>query len=137
MIDVRLCFPDAIRRSGGAVGLIAMLATAWVPTIAGATDFMSEEELLQTIPGSVINGTSNDGTRWAQSYSAYKNGKKNGIIKVNFGGKKSDSKWFVDKGQWCENWGTGQGCWMVERVDSKSLRMYENGKAKKNLWKLK
>jgi hypothetical protein len=113
------------------------IAVCGIPASATATEFMSEKEILQTIPGSVIRSTSNDGTKWVQSYSGYKGGAKKGIIKGNFGGTKYDAKWFVKKGQWCENWGDGEACWQVERVDAKSLRLYENGKAKKNLWKLK
>ncbi len=44
------------------------------------------------------------------------------------------SKWYVEGDKWCENWGDGHACWDVEQVDAKSLRLYENGKAKKNLW---
>lgn len=102
-----------------------------------AQEFMSEDDLLATIPGSVIDGKSNNGTVWAQAYSAYKGGKKAGTINVNFGGEKSKSKWSVKDGMWCEDWGSGSACWQVERVGAKGLRMYENGKAKKNVWQLR
>ena len=121
----------------GRLALISTLAVVSVPTTATAQEYMSEKDLLTTIPGSTINAKSNDGTPWVQAYSGYKGGKKKGIIKGIFGDTKFDAKWFVQDGQWCENWGDGQACWQVERVDAKSLRMYENGKPKKNLWKLK
>ncbi|SPH23408.1 hypothetical protein DEA8626_02471 [Defluviimonas aquaemixtae] len=98
---------------------------------------MSEDELLATIPGSIIDGTSNDGTRRAQAYSAYKGGKECGAINVDFGGQKGKSKWFVKDGRWCEDWGSGSACWQFERVSSKKLRMYENDKPKPNLWVLR
>jgi hypothetical protein len=101
---------------------------------AMAQTFMSEDELLAAIPGSIIDSTSKDGTRWAQAYSKYGGGKKSGSINVNFGGAKSKSKWSVKNGQWCEDWGSGSACWQVERVSEKELRMYENGKPRPNLW---
>lgn len=104
---------------------------------AHAQQFMTEDELLATIPGSVIDGVSNDGTRWAQAYSADKGGKKNGTINVNFGGQKGKAKWRVQDGMWCEDWGSGKACWQVERVGKKGLRMYENGTPKKNVWQLR
>jgi len=97
---------------------------------------MTQEELLQTIPGSVISAKSDNGTPWTQTYSAYKGGKKKGTISVNFGGLAMKSKWFVKDNQWCENWGSGQACWDIERVGTKSLQLYENGEPKKNLWNL-
>jgi hypothetical protein len=99
-----------------------------------AQTFMSEDELLATIPGSVIDGKSKNGTVWAQAYSVAKGGKKSGTINVNFGGEKSKSKWAVKDRMWCEDWGSGSACWQVERVGDKGLRMYENGKPKPNLW---
>lgn len=112
----------------------AIAATALlVSAPAFAQTFMSDEELLATIPGSIIDSTSKDGTRWAQAYSKH-GGKKSGSINVNFGGAKSKSKWSVKDGQWCEDWGSGNACWQVEQVSEKELRMYENGKPKPNLW---
>lgn len=123
------------RRIRPAVAVTAFALTLAAP--ASAQDFMTEDQLLATIPGSVIDGVSNNGTRWAQSYSAYKGGRKNGAINVNFGGQKSKSKWSVKNGMWCEDWGSGSACWQVERVGDKGLKMYENGKPKKNVWQLR
>ena len=98
-----------------------------------AQEFMKKEELLVTIPGHTIRAKSNDGTAWFQVYSA---GKKKGLIEGEFGGEPIKSKWYVKGDKWCEDWGSGKACWDVERVDASSLRMYENGKPKKNVWKL-
>lgn len=105
-----------------------------VPATAGPT-FMTETELLETIPGKEISAKTNRGIPWTQNYSATKTQKKGDISGV-FDGKPYKAKWFVKDGHWCENWGDGQACWMVERKDTKTLRLYENGKPKKNLWHL-
>ena len=116
--------------------LLAAVFAAALPAVGAAQDFMTQEQLLATIPGSTIHAKTNEGVPWAQAYSAYKGGKKKGVISVNFNGEKSTSKWSVKGNQWCEDWGSGHACWDVEQVDAKSLRMYENGKPKKNLWKI-
>lgn len=113
--------------------LILLCLTA---PMAQAQTFMSEDELLATIPGSSVYSKTNEGVSWAQNYGKA-NGKRKGAIKGVFDGAKYDAKWFVKEGQWCENWGDGEGCWSVEQVDAKSLRMYEGGKPRPNLWKLK
>ena len=122
------CTSSARFLRGAALGLLVLASPAT------AQEFMSQAELLATIPGSTIQSKTNQGVPWSQAYSA---GKKKGTIAVNFNGEKSASKWFVKGNQWCEDWGSGKACWDVERVDEHSLRMYENGKPKKNLWKLK
>ena len=101
---------------------------------AHAQDFLSKAQLLALIPGHRIDSVSKDGTAWFQIYSK---GKSKGTIKGDFGGEAVKAKWFVTGDTWCENWGTGKACWQVEQVDATSLRMYENGKPKPNLWKLK
>lgn len=116
---------------GGAFCLLCFAAP-----MANAQTFMTEEELLATIPGSSISAKTDEGVKWVQNYSKA-NGKRKGAIKGLFKGEKITSKWFVRDGQWCENWGSGEGCWSVERVDAKSLRMYSDGKPRPNLWKLK
>lgn len=132
--------PKLSRHFAMKIAFAAALGLASVPIMATASQgktFMTQAELLAAIPGSTIDAKDNKGVAWAQSYSAFSGGKKDGVIKGNYGGKKYDAKWFVQDDQWCENWGDGQACWQVERVDEKSLRMYENGKPKKNLWKLR
>ena len=118
--------------------LLPAIATAALLTstqVSPAQTFMSEKELLATIPGQTLDGLSNqDGkTKWAQTYSAA-NGRKKGIIAGNFGGEKYDAKWYVKKGQWCEDWGSGNDCWSMERVGAKNIRIYKDGKPKKNFW---
>lgn len=44
------------------------------------------------------------------------------------------SSWQVKDGLWCEDWETGSACYQVERVGDKTFRVYEEGKAHKNLW---
>lgn len=100
---------------------------------AQAQEFMTQEELLAAIPGHTIRAKSKDGTSWFQVYST---GKKKGTIEGEFGDQPIKSKWYVTGDQWCEDWGAGKACWDVERVDANSLRLYENGTPKKNLWKL-
>ena len=112
----------------------AVLGLLFVTSPARAQEFMTQAELLATIPGHTIQAKTDKGVPWAQTYSA---GKKKGTIAVNFNGEMLKSKWYVKGDQWCEDWGDGKACWDVEQVDANSLRMYENGKPKKNLWKLK
>lgn len=105
-----------------------------LPAPGFAQEFLTKAQLLALIPGQTINSKSSDGTAWTQTYSK---GKSKGSIAVNFGGEKLTAKWYVTGDTWCENWGSGKACWQVEQVDAKSLRMYEDGTPKPNLWKLK
>ncbi len=122
----------AILHAPRSILLVGALAIA--PTAASATEFMSKADLLATIPGRTISAKDNKGTPWTQVYSS---GKTKGTIEGDYNGKAFTAKWFVKGDQWCEDWGDGKACWDVERVDETSLRMYENGKPKKNLWKLR
>lgn len=100
---------------------------------------MSQSELLATIPGSQLSGISNnDGkTRWIQAYSQASR-KNDGLLNGLWGGKdKYTGQWFVKGDQWCEKGDWGQGCWSIERVGPKELRVYDDGKALKNTWKIK
>ncbi|MEL6432198.1 MAG: hypothetical protein AAFQ28_00175 [Pseudomonadota bacterium] len=134
---LRVCFYWTKRMAAFVACLmIAHLANA-VP--AQAQQFMSEAELLATIPGSQISGISNqDGkTEWVQAYSKY-NGRTNGAISGLWDGKdKYKAKWFVRNGQWCEEWDSGKGCWQVERLSEKKLRIYLDGKPFKNTWSIR
>ncbi|MFN6951503.1 MAG: hypothetical protein ACK4NE_02770 [Albidovulum sp.] len=98
---------------------------------------MSEEELLATFPGSTIDGKTDKGKKWAQAYSAYDGKNKKGVIAGKFDGADIKSKWYVENGKWCENWGDGHACWQVERVGARKLRMYVDGKPRPNLWVLR
>lgn len=122
-----------------AAGFLTVAATmvgtiVALPDRAYAQDFMSQAELISTIPGETIQSRSNDGTPWAQAYSK---GTKRGKIKGVYGGERYDAQWYVEGDKWCENWGDGQACWSVERVDERSLRMYDSdGSPRKHLWVL-
>lgn len=112
---------------------------AMTSTMALAQEFMTQEELLATIPGGQLSGVSNnDGkTPWVQAYSkatSKKNGKLNGLWD---GKDKYTGDWFVKGDQWCEKGDWGQKCWSVERIGTKEFRIYEDGIPKKNTWKLK
>ena len=105
---------------------------------ASAQTFLSDAELLATIPGMTVYSKTDRGTPWAQNYSMSDvDDAKKGSIRGIFGKRKYYAKWFVRDGKWCENWGNGQACWTVERVNSKTLRMYGGGKPRPNLWNLK
>lgn len=129
-------FPTPTLRTKASIlsSIFLVVALSHIPVSAKAQEFMTQSELLETIPGQTIQGKSKDGTLWAQAYGA---GTKKGKIKGVFGGSKYDAQWYVEGDKWCENWGDGQACWSVERVDDRSLRMYDtDGTPRKNLWVL-
>jgi hypothetical protein len=120
----------------GSMLLLSLVTPAFLSLTSSnavAQEFMSQEELLATFPGSTIRAKSNNGKSWFQIYST---GGKKGTIEGEFDGAPIKSKWYVKGDQWCEDWGDGKACWDVERVDEKSLRIYENGTPRKNLWKI-
>lgn len=102
-----------------------------------AQTFMSEDELLATIPGSTIDSKTDKGKKWAQAYSKFDGKHKKGAVAGKMEGQDYKAKWYVENGQWCENWGDGHACWEVERVDAKKLRFYVDGKPRPNLWVLR
>jgi len=113
------------------------LIGAFTSTVAGAQEFMTQKELLTTIPGQTLYGLSNadNKTKWAQVYSK---GRKKGRITGVFGDTQYKSKWFVKEDFWCENWDGGQGCWKFVQVGEKQLRAYKDGKRKlENSWRIK
>ena len=122
-------------------GWIAGLAVAVVflaAPMARAQTFLTDAELLDAIPGMTVYSKSDRGTPWAQNYSVSDvDDAKKGAIRGVFGKRKYYAKWYVRDGKWCENWGNGQACWNVERVNSTSLRMYNGTKPRPNLWNLK
>ncbi len=118
-------------------GLHALALTfVFAANAAVSQEFMTQKELLATIPGNSITSISiQDGkTRWTQNYGK---GRKKGKIAGLFGKDQYKAEWSVKGNRWCEDWGSGSACWQVERVDAQSLRMYKDGKPQKNLWKLK
>lgn len=130
----------AVRRTWfAAVGAPVLMAclSAFVPAAASAQEFMSEEELLATIPGSTIDGKTDKGVEWVQAYSAYDGKHKKGKIAGDFQGQAIKSRWYVEHGQWCEDWGSGNACWQVEKIGKKKLRMYQDGHPRPNPWVLR
>lgn len=118
--------------------VIPVVATLFMFTApAFAQTFMSEDELLATIPGSTIDGKTDKGKKWVQAYSKYDGKHKKGAIAGKFDGADIKSKWYVEDGQWCENWGDGHACWQVERLGPKKLRMFDGGKPRPNPWVLR
>jgi len=110
-----------------------------LPANAQAQQFMTQAELLATIPGSQISGVSNkDGkTPWVQAYSK-SNSSKKGVVSGIWNKKsKYQMEWYVKGDQWCEKWDSGEGCWSIERVSAKKLRVHKDGKPLKNTWNLK
>ena len=107
-----------------------------VSPYAIAQNFMSEQEMLDVFSGATISGIFlyDEKTRWTQEYEEIKQGQTEGIIKGDTGGNPYESKWFIRKGKWCENWGTGNGCYDLVRVDEKTIRAYENGAPLKMVW---
>ena len=122
---------------GWMAGLIVALFSFAAP-MASARTFLNDAELLDAIPGMTVYSKTDRGTPWAQNYSVSDvDDKKKGSIRGIFGKRKYYAKWFVRDGKWCENWGKGQACWNVERVNSTSLRMFNGDTPRPNLWNLK
>lgn len=106
---------------------------------AQAQDFMTEAELLATIPGSQLSGVSNRDNKstWVQAYSQASS-KNTGLLNGLWNKKdKYQAKWSVQNGQWCEEWDGGSGCWHLEQIDAKTLRVYADGEPLKNPWKIR
>ncbi len=99
---------------------------------AQAQDFMTQKEILATIPGSTIYGISNQDnkTQWAQAYSK---GRKKGKLAGNSGGNKYEGKWYVDGDMWCEETGDWVGCFQFVRLSEKELQPYKDGQPR-NKW---
>ncbi len=128
------------RRKPASVGVLACCVAALLCLTApsgGAQTFLSNSELLEIIPGSTIYSKADRGTPWAQVYSEA-DGKMKGTVRSIFGKRRYYAKWFVREGYWCENWGSGEACWRMEKVGFRSLRLYtRDGKPRPHLWMLK
>lgn len=101
------------------------------------SQFLTQDQLLATIPGSTIHGTSSsDGkTQWVQKYSK---GGTSGAISGLWGGDSYTSTWYVKDDMWCEKSDTFDGCWSIQKTGSKELQAYKNGTEKlKNPWLIK
>ena len=121
------------------LGIVCTSLTLGTAQIAQAQEFMTQAELLETIPGSQISGISyqDNKTPWVQAYSKA-NSRKKGLISGIWNKKeKYQSAWYVKGDQWCEKWSDGEGCWSIERVSAKKLRVYKDGKPMKNTWNLR
>lgn len=123
-------------RPGARILFAACALSLAVPTLAAAKTYMSQEELLATLPGATVESVTTEGTKWSQTYSAYNGSKKKGTIDVVFGGEAMTSKWYLNGNQWCENWGSGKQCWEMERLNDKQLMPHGDGK-KHNPWVLR
>jgi hypothetical protein len=124
-----------VLRCVGTTAVIAALgACADMPGTADASrKFLGEAELLATLPGNTVTGLTRDGTPWTQTYSAA-DGTGTGTVTGSFGDDGIDATWSVDGSQWCEDWGTGSACFTFERVGESTLRAYQDGEPRANLW---
>ena len=103
-----------------------------------AQKFMNEEEMLDAFSSATISGIFlyDEKTRWTQIYGEIKQGQTEGLIKGDAGGIPYESRWFLRKGKWCEDWGTGNGCYDLVRVDENTIRAYQNGAPFKMAWEI-
>ena len=117
---------------------IVFLFSMVMSPFAVGEQFMSEEEMVDTFSGATISGIFlyDEKTRWTQIYKEINEGETDGEIIGDAGGKPYESKWFIRKGKWCENWGTGNGCYDLVRIDEKTIRAYEKGAPLKMVWEI-
>ena len=118
---------------------VSALATALMlcgSIYANAQEYMTEKELLSTLPGATIYGISEkDGkTRWVQTYGK---GRKKGNISGVFGKDKYKAKWSISGNVWCEDWGCGNGCWQIVRIDAKTLQPHKGTYKSSHVLKIK
>ena len=113
-----------------------MLLSLIVSIPAYSQTFMTEEQMIATMVGATLSGIAikDDRTPWTQTYHPHKKGKPKGKIDGAYGGDPYKSKWWVKKGKWCEDWGSGRGCWNLELVDDSTIQAYKDGKPLKNVW---
>lgn len=107
--------------------------------VVNAQTFMTEEEMLNTIPGAKLGGiSSSDGeTPWEQTYAKPKKGNSKG--KGTGIWNNTDTykfSWKIKKGKWCENWNGGSACWNAELIDESTIQMYKKGKKMSQVWKI-
>jgi hypothetical protein len=96
--------------------------------------FMSQQELLATIPGATLHGTSSQDnkTKWVQAYSK---GGYSGKISGLWGEEPYTSTWYVKDNMWCEKSDMFDACFTAMRVGENSLQMYNDGTEKlRNVW---
>lgn len=124
--------PASIARRLPAAFAAALITALCQPAVA--VTFMTQKELLATIPGHSTSGKTAKGNKWTQVYSA---GGKKGTIAGMAPDGAYKAKWYVKGNEWCEDWGSGHGCWHMERVGAHSLRIYINGKPHTKLWSIR
>ncbi len=126
---------------------VFLTAAAAIFSLAGCDDtvqttspqtlnFMSQQELLATIPGATTYGVSSQDneTKWVQAYSK---GGKSGTISGMWGKEPYKSTWSVKGNLWCENSDTFDACWNVVRVGKNSLQMYNGTEKLRNIWNIR
>ncbi|EBA15641.1 hypothetical protein RSK20926_15526 [Roseobacter sp. SK209-2-6] len=121
---------ELVKRSlaGVVLGLVLVGADQ-----ARAGAFMTAEEMLEVIPGASLTGISNEDfeTRWVQRYER---GERSGIAQGRFGERSYASRWSVRRDLWCEDWGSGSGCWRLKRIDGATLQPYRGSEKLPNAW---
>lgn len=120
-----------------AIGVVLGVLVAALPVSGSAQEFMSEEEMLATLPGVQASGISTEGKNWAQVYSKRSGKKKNGKFNGVYDGAKYTGKWVIKDDQWCEETSDGwSGCFNFVHSGSNEIIAYRNGK-KQNPWTIK
>ena len=110
---------------------------------ANAQQFMSQKELLATLPGSQISSIDDEDnkSKWIQAYSK-NDGSKKGLVAGIWKKEKYQSTWYVEGNQWCEKWdnekwGSGETCMKFVRIGPKQLLKNKDGVPSKNFWIIK
>ena len=117
--------------------LIAFIMGILFNPAVWAQNFMSEKEMLDTFSGATVTGLLKNGNaRWTQVYEEFDTGQTEGDISGDLNGRPYTSTWFIRKGKWCENWGSGNGCYDFVQVDEKTIRAYEKGTPLAHLWEI-
>lgn len=116
--------------------LIAGIIALGAITGAGGQTFLTEEEMLATLPGAQIAANDLDGNPWSQTYGAARGKTAGGDFSGVWKDKKYKGKWQVKDGQWCEATKGWQGCFQFARKDAHTLLVFRDGKPDPD-WTLK
>ena len=121
--------------------LTALAVSLYLLTVfeAKAQQFMSQKELLDTLPGSQVSGIwdKDNKSKWTQAYSDNDGSKKGLVAGIWKKKEKYQSTWYVEGNQWCEKWDSGETCMKFVRIGPKQLLMYKDGVPSKNFWIIK
>lgn len=108
------------------------------PEVEGA---LNGYELVGLMSGASTSGNSltTEGATWSQQYPEIPltktRGKGQGIWNPPGGPTDTYDFSFQVKGnQWCEDWGSGRGCWHIVRVDDNTIQAYRNGQSIGESW---